>query len=117
MSTAACSSSAPLSAPALVALISQHFGLLGRLRLLRGADTVMAVAGGGYAALPGSSAHALITVPCMDAAGADGLSRRLAGVAGVREALVLASEGVAYLKVDSARFDEQSVLKLIAGET
>jgi len=35
---------------------------------------------------------------------------------GVREALVFASEGVAYLKVDSARFDERNVLKLLSGE-
>jgi len=52
----------------------------------------------------------------MDSAGAEGLSRRLAGVAGVREALVFASEGVAYLKVDSTRFDERNVLKLLSGE-
>ena len=55
-------------------------------------------------------------VPKMDSAGAEGLSRRLAGVAGVREALVFASEGVAYLKVDSTRFDERNVLKLLSGE-
>ena len=59
----------------------------------------------------------IYTVPPMDAKRADGLSRRLAGVSGVREAMVLASEGVARLTVDSARFDEQSVLELIAGET
>jgi len=59
----------------------------------------------------------IYTVPPMDANRADGLSRRLAGVSGVREAMVLASEGVARLTVDSARFDEQSVLELIAGET
>jgi hypothetical protein len=56
-------------------------------------------------------------VPRMDATQADGLSRRLAGLPGVREAMVMAAEGVAYLKVDSARFDEQRVLDLIAGET
>jgi hypothetical protein len=31
--------------------------------------------------------------------------------------MLLAGEGMAYLKVDSARFDERSVLQLIAGET
>lgn len=56
-------------------------------------------------------------VPRLDPKRADGLSRKLADVPGVREALVLAGEGVAHLKVDSARFDEQSVLELIAGET
>ena len=53
----------------------------------------------------------------LDPKRADGSSRKLADVPGVREALVLAGEGVAHLKVDSARFDEQSVLELIAGET
>jgi hypothetical protein len=38
-------------------------------------------------------------------------------VPGVREATVMTGERMAYLKVDSARFDEQSVLELIAGET
>ncbi len=56
-------------------------------------------------------------VPRLDARRADGLSRKLADVPGVREAMVMAGEGVAYLEVDSARFDEQSVLELIAGET
>jgi hypothetical protein len=66
---------------------------------------------------PGKSGTRTYNVPRMDASRADGLSRRLADVAGVSEALVLAADGVAYLKVDSARFDEQRVLDLIAGET
>jgi MFS family permease len=56
-------------------------------------------------------------VPRLDPGRADGLSRKLADVSGVREAMVVAGEGVAYLKVDNTRFDEQSVLELIAGET
>jgi hypothetical protein len=35
----------------------------------------------------------------------------------VHEARVVPAEGRAYLKVDSAGFDEQNVLELIAGET
>jgi len=55
-------------------------------------------------------------IPAMDNRRASGLSRQLALVAGVQEALVLAAEGVAYLKVDSNGFDEQNVIRLIAGE-
>lgn len=47
---------------------------------------------------------------------AQGLSRALSQVPGVREALVLVGEGVARLTVDSARFDEQHALRLISGE-
>jgi hypothetical protein len=56
-------------------------------------------------------------IPEMDSQRANGLSRQLASVPGVLEALVIAAEGVAYLKVDSSGFDEQNVIRLIAGET
>ncbi|MGH8755662.1 MAG: MFS transporter, partial [Burkholderiales bacterium] len=55
-------------------------------------------------------------IPAMDNRRASGLSRQLVSVPGVQEALVLAAEGVAYLKVDSNGFDEQNVIRLIAGE-
>lgn len=55
-------------------------------------------------------------VPEMDTGAASGLSRRLAALAGVYEAQVLASEGVAYLKVDMKGFDEQGVVQLLGGE-
>jgi MFS family permease len=49
----------------------------------------------------------------MDEAGAHKLLRQLAAVAGVAEVAVSAEEGVAYLKVNMAGWDEQQVLKLI----
>jgi MFS family permease len=52
----------------------------------------------------------------MDDARADGLTRRLGELPGVREALVRAAEGVAYLKVDVKSFDEQRALQLLGGE-
>jgi hypothetical protein len=52
----------------------------------------------------------------MDTGKASGLSRQLAALPGVHEALVLASEGVAYLKVDMRGFDEKSVVQLLGGE-
>jgi len=52
----------------------------------------------------------------MDTGKASGLSRQLAALPGVHEALVLASEGVAYLNVDMRGFDEQGVAQLLGGE-
>ncbi|MBA4142326.1 MAG: MFS transporter [Nitrosospira sp.] len=52
----------------------------------------------------------------MDTGEANGLSRQLAALPGVHEALVLASEGVAYLKVDMRGFDEQGVVQLLGGK-
>jgi MFS family permease len=56
-------------------------------------------------------------LPELDRGRADGLLAELRAVPGVHEALVMAGEHMLYLKVDSAGFDEQNVLKLIAGET
>lgn len=54
-------------------------------------------------------------LPKMDSQAVSGLTRKLAGVPGVRE-VMLSGEGVAYLRVDSKGFDEQNVIKLLAGE-
>ncbi len=51
----------------------------------------------------------------MDAARAGVLAQQLSAVPGVAEAAVSAEEGVAYLKVDMAGWDEEQVLKLIDG--
>jgi len=75
----------------------------------------LAVAAGMRGPEPGTTRT--YPVPRLDNKRAAGLSRKLAAVPGVREVMVLAGEGMAYLKVDSARFDERSVLELIAGET
>lgn len=45
------------------------------------------------------------------------LSRALAAISGVHEALVLVNERVAYLKVDMQGFDEEKVIKLLEEET
>lgn len=45
------------------------------------------------------------------------LSRELAAIPGVHEALVLVNERVAYLKVDMKGFDEVKVIKLLGEET
>jgi len=45
------------------------------------------------------------------------LSRRLAAISGVNEALVLVNERVAYLKVDMKGFDEKKVIQLLGEKT
>ena len=55
-------------------------------------------------------------LPKMNSQEVPGLTRRLAGLPGVRE-VTLSGEGVAYLRVDSRGFDEQNVIKLLGGET
>ncbi len=52
-------------------------------------------------------------VVCADDSYAENLTQQLRQLAGVREALVLADEGVAYLKVDIAGFDEKSVMQVL----
>lgn len=54
-------------------------------------------------------------LPRSDARSISGLAQSLSGLPGVRE-VSLSGEGVAYLKVDSKGFDEQNVIKLLAGE-
>jgi predicted MFS family arabinose efflux permease len=49
----------------------------------------------------------------MDGAGANRLSQRLGALDGVTEAVVVAKEGVAYLKVGMGGWDEQGALNLI----
>jgi len=95
--------------------VSQHFGASWVFGFCAAMGLLWLAAAAGMRA-PDSSGTRTYNVPQMDALRADGLSRRLADVPGVREAMVLAADGVAYLKVDAARFDEQRVLDLIAGE-
>jgi MFS family permease len=56
-------------------------------------------------------------LPPLDGPGAAGLCERLNALPGVREARIQADERKVYLKVDARAFDEQHVLKLIAGES
>jgi hypothetical protein len=55
-------------------------------------------------------------VPALDVSQAEALMRQLRALPGVHEALVIAGERIAYLKVDSTLFDDENVLNLIAGE-
>jgi len=96
--------------------ISQRFGPAWLFGCCAAATVLwLVVAAGMRGPQPGTTRT--YPVPRLDDKRAAGLSRKLATVPGVREVMVLAEEGMAYLKVDSARFDERSVLELIAGET
>ena len=86
----------------------------GGVRFLRGAGGGLAAVGAGHARA-GKPGHAPLSVAEMDSQAVTGLTRRLAGLPGVRE-VMLSGEGVAYLKVDSQGFDEQNVIKLLGGE-
>lgn len=66
--------------------------------------------------VPASLATRRYQLPHLDSQAASSLARRLSGLPGVRE-VRLSGEGVAYLRVDTRGFDEQNVIKLIAGET
>jgi predicted MFS family arabinose efflux permease len=74
---------------------------------------LMAVAGMTVPELPSMRTY---SVPPMDAQQAESLLSYLRAVPGVREARIVIDERTAYLKVDSARFDEHNVRNTIAGE-
>jgi len=54
------------------------------------------------------------TLPQLPEGRASELASELADITGVREAVVLAKEGVAHLKVEKSGFDESAVLRLIS---
>jgi MFS family permease len=86
-------------------LAHQHYGLAGVFTF----GVVACVAWLGVAAgmlRPAPLSRRLVPIGVVPAAGAEALEARLLAVPGVVEAVVVAEEGVAYLKVDPARLDE-----------
>jgi predicted MFS family arabinose efflux permease len=63
---------------------------------------------------PGRYASRLVNFGVMEPAGAGDLAGRLRGVPGVIEAVVVADEGVAYLKVDRDRLDDVALDEIVA---
>jgi MFS family permease len=95
--------------------LSQHYGpaaVFALCGILAGAWLLLALG----MRLPQNVEMRRYQLPQMAPHAATGLTHRLAGLPGVRE-VMLSNEGVAYLKVDSRGFDEQNVIKLLAGET
>lgn len=66
---------------------------------------------------PPKVATRMYSIPAMDGGRARGLAEQLACLPGVREALVLAGEGVAYVKVDMNGFDEEGIIRCLRGGT
>lgn len=66
---------------------------------------------------PGAVRSKMYHVGEMDNVQAGHLSKKLSALTGVNEALVLANERVAYLKVEMKGFDEEGVVKLLEGES
>lgn len=62
---------------------------------------------------PPAVKNLMFHINALSAEDARRLERQLAGVRGVTEANVMADEGVAYLKVDSRRFDEPALRRLL----
>jgi len=67
--------------------------------------------------VPPALSTRVYVIPALDPRQADGLAARLQALPGVHEALVVAAEHSARLRVDSARFDEENVRKLIARDS
>jgi MFS family permease len=62
---------------------------------------------------PPAVKNLMFHISALSAEDARRLEQKLKGVMGVAEASVMADEGVAYLKVDSRRFDEQALRRLL----
>jgi hypothetical protein len=67
--------------------------------------------------VPAARSTRVYALPPLDTAQGDRLAARLRALPGVHEVRVANSERHAYVTVDSARFDEENVARLIAGDT
>lgn len=67
--------------------------------------------------VPATLSTRIYSLPAYALDRAESLAARLSMLPGVHEARVVATESRAYLKVDSAGFDEENVAKLLARET
>jgi MFS family permease len=95
--------------------LSQHYGAPAVFGFCGVLATVWLLLAFGMS-IPRSLETRRYQLPRTDAQTASGLVRSLSGLPGVRE-VNLSGAGVAYLKVDSKGFDEQNVIKLLAGES
>lgn len=84
------------------------FGIPGVLLLAAAVTTVWFLTASGMRN-PGRHASRLVQVRVPDEAAADALAARLGAVPGVVEAVVIATDGVAYLKVDKGTLDEAAL--------
>jgi MFS family permease len=94
--------------------LSQHYGATSVYGMCAALAAIWIVLAAGMR-IPAVLHTRRYQLPRMDAQAIAGLTRQLSGLPGVRE-VMLSAEGVAYLRVDMAGFDEQNVIKLLAGE-
>ena len=94
--------------------LSQHFGAPAVFAFCAGISTLWLLLVATMRPPPAVRTK-MYALPDTDGARAQRLSQDLARLPGVREAVVSAEEGAAYLKVDMAGFDEQQALQLIQG--
>lgn len=85
-----------------------HFGLGGVLLLTAAVTAVWLLVAVGMRN-PGQRASRLVRVEVADEPAAEALAARLGAVPGVVEAVVVAADGVAYLKVDRTALDESAL--------
>ena len=101
---------------ALGGYLAQHWGRASLLAMNLGLLSAWLLAAWGMRSYDASSIRSY-PLPPLDGQRAAGLRERLHALPGVREVKLQAGARVAHLKVDARAFDEQDVLKLIAGES
>lgn len=92
--------------------VSSRMGAHGVYLLCVGASLLWLIAAWGMH-VPRAALARTYRLPALEADAAATLQGRLAAVSGVREAVVPAGHGVAYLKVEKSGFDEAALLALI----
>jgi MFS family permease len=97
---------------ALGGWISQHYGSMGVFAFCALLTVVWLIVAATMKP-PAAVLTKIYPLPTMDDFRARGLAEQLNQLPGVREVLVLAGEGVAYLKVDMRGFDECNVMRVI----
>ena len=93
--------------------VHQQFGLEAVFAAGAAAATLWLLAASGMRQ-PGRYASRLVNLGRAEGATSDELMQRLRGVPGVVEAVVVADEGVAYLKVDRDRLDDRALDEIVA---
>lgn len=93
-------------------ILSQHFGAAAVFEFGAVLIGIWLVLAYGMKAPPAVK-NLMFHISALSAEDARRLEQKLKGVVGVAEASVMADEGVAYLKVDRRRFDEQALRRLL----
>ncbi|MGH8636518.1 MAG: MFS transporter [Burkholderiales bacterium] len=101
---------------AFAGYLAQHWGRTSLLAMNLGLMAVWLLAAWGMRSYDASSIRTY-PLPPLDGRRAAGLRERLHALPGVREVKLQAGARMAHLKVDARAFDEEDVLKLIAGES